>query len=228
MSDAPNAVKRAISNWLDKVRLLRTIAEAAVPLPLIEGETIKEFMDRVSLSAKEWVDGEFPSFGCSVCDAGGNRVVIELWNYRDAVAIETYIVVDYTRNDAGVFTFGTWTEVRKVTKYVEVIDAERQLDGGNRGTMESALRRCERDLGEGVDRLIEEADGLIDEIRSRRSGCDVGEVVEADGVRWRVGDAESIRLAEKSIYTARGRAMLESAKDRTAARLGVSTANLFG
>lgn len=220
-----------------RLALLRAIAEAATPLPLIDGETVGQFMDRVQLAAREFVTDTFDErMRSRVVDAEGGRVVIDVWDYSDGRDVDTYIVVEFSRDGAGAFEFGSWSEVRRVTNYVPVIDAERQLAGAAAmvapmGAAEARLGRVERmaDAGElpdgspVVDALCgEAAHGLIVEIRSRRSGAPVGAVEQHDGARWRVGDTASIRAARRRLeQTDTGRSLLDAAVDATAARRGV-------
>lgn len=210
-------------NTIEIARLLLSVTEQAVPLPLIDGETSAQFMKTASAYIPSYIKEKFggaEEVKASLCDATGDAIIINIWGEMQERYFDTYISVAYTRGEDGSFMLGEWTEVRKIVSFAPVL-AGTGLLGENAQPMsplEQKASLAARGDESAAHAIIEQISALTLQRRARIVGHRVGPISEAAGVRWYVGDPESLSAAMPKLQVANATAVIQREQDAIIAR----------
>lgn len=224
-----------------QLEIIRRIGEAPEPIPQIDDETVKQFMDRLDTAGRVWVREQWgDEVRACLQDVQGTTAIFDVWRFDSNMPnFDTYVQVDYERDAEGSFDFGAWSEVVRVISWTPAMPDERQLaPAGASGesdrmgeaaapvirALESLLRRQDQGFADAAEKWIGDGalvDKYLEEARIRRCGCEVGPIEEHENIRWRVGDVDSLRIACRRLGE-RGTVpvVLQPAVEATAARLG--------
>lgn len=209
---------------IEFARLLLSVAEQAVPLPLIDGETSSQFMKTASAYIpgyiKEKFGGDENEVKASLCDATGEAIIINLWGEMQERYFDTYISVAYTRGEDGSFMLGEWTEVRKLVSFVPVLAGTGLLGESTlpMSPIEQVASLAAHGNESAAQAVIEQIAALTLQRRARIVGHRVGPISEAAGARWYVGDPESLSTAMPKLQAAGATAVIQREQDAIIAR----------